>query len=69
MIVTGRGNVVVRGWTALLAAVLLAIGGGVAIAVDDLPTWVGSAVGVVLVDGDDRRGRSPASARLLQTAG
>jgi prepilin signal peptidase PulO-like enzyme (type II secretory pathway) len=48
VIVTGRGNVVVRGWGAL-AAVLLAVGGGVAIAVDEMPTWVGSAVGVVLV--------------------
>jgi hypothetical protein len=48
VIVTGRGDVAVRGWAALAAA-LLAIGGGVAIAVDDLPTWLGSAVGVALV--------------------
>lgn len=48
VIVTGRGNVAVRGWMALLAA-LLAVGGGVAIGVDKMPTWVGSAVGVVLV--------------------
>lgn len=48
VIVTGRDDAVLRGWTALVAA-LLAIGGSVAIAVDNLPTWVGSAVGVLLV--------------------
>ncbi|MDO8187002.1 potassium channel family protein [Conexibacter sp. JD483] len=48
VVVTGRGDVVVRGWTAAIAAVL-AVGGSIAIAVDNLPTWVGSAVGVVLV--------------------
>lgn len=48
VIVTGRGNLAVRGWTALIA-VVLAVGGGIAIAVDELPTWLGSAVGVVLV--------------------
>jgi len=67
VIVTGRGNVAVRGWMALLAA-LVAIGGGVAIAVDDLPTWLGSAVGVLLVTATIAEVVTGLG-RLLRTAG
>ncbi|WP_049793168.1 potassium channel family protein [Conexibacter woesei] len=50
VVVTGRGGAIMRETTAAVAAVL-ALGVAVAVALDGVPTWVGSALGIILVGG------------------
>jgi hypothetical protein len=49
-VVTGRGGKVMRGW-ATAAVILLGAAAAVAVVAEDLPTWVGSAIGAALVTG------------------
>ena len=48
VVVTGRGGAILRETTAAVASVV-ALGVGIAVALEGIPTWVGSALGVFLV--------------------
>lgn len=50
VVIAGRGGAVIRETTAVLAA-LAAVAIGVGVAVDGVPAWSGSALGIVLVVG------------------